>query len=175
MTKKLILFLLLNIITVDAQEGQLIPSPLRKLPKWVRNEFFAKNLDQQYSLTFARHPAFLKGDFNGDGRKDIAIQIQDKNTGKSGIVIFHAKKPQIISTPVTILGAGKSLGRAGDNFQQMDMWTLVPLRDVRTIDETALHSGDAIHLAKRDSLGGFIYWNGKQYAWKQKRAKEASK
>ena len=175
MIKNLLLLLLLMAPAVFAQEGRLIPSPLRKVPKWVRNEFTAKNLDQLYTFTFSRHPAYLKGDFNGDGRKDIAIQIQDKKSAKSGIAIFHAKRPQAIGTPVTILGAGKSLGKVGDSFQQMDMWELLKRRDVPGTADMRIRDGDAIKLAKRDSVGGFIYWNGKQYAWKTESAKQRPK
>ena len=76
---------------------------------------------------------------------------------------------------MTILGAGKSLGKAGDNFQQMDMWELLKRRDVPGTDDMRIRDGDAIKLAKRDSLGGFIYWNSKQYVWRPESAKQRPK
>jgi len=171
MIKKLLFLVLLSGSLVLAQDGRLIPSPLRKIPKWVRNEYAARNLDRQYTITFARHPAYLKGDFNGDGRKDIAIQIQEKISAKEGIVIFHAKKAQRIATPITVLGAGKSLGTAGDDFQKMDMWELMKRRDVQGTSDMLIRDGDAIKMAKRDSTGGYIYWTGKQYTWKKESTK----
>jgi hypothetical protein len=162
------LLLLLNCsITLNAQDGRLIPSPLRKIPKWVRDEFFAKNFDQRYSLIFLRNPAYLKGDFNGDGRKDFAIQVEEKSSRKSGIAIFHAKAPQVISTTVTILGAGKSIGAGEDNFQSLDMWRLIAKHNPSDIKNMPELKGDAILINKRDAGGGLIYWDGKKYTWQK--------
>ena len=175
MTKKLLYFLLLVTATGIAQQGQLFPSPLRKLPTWVRKEFFGRNFDQQYTITFARHPVYLKGDFNGDGRKDFAIQVQDNKTNKDGIMILHGKKQQTISIPVSIVGAGKILENASGDFQTMDMWELLKSYAVPRINEMSIRSGDIIRLAKRGSDGGYIYWNGKQYAWMKEHSKKATK
>jgi len=162
-----LLLVILSSTTLIAQDGRLIPSPLRKIPKWVRDEFFVKNFDERYSIVFQRSPAYLKGDFNGDGRKDFAIQIEEKSSRKSGIAIFHARKPQAISTAATILGAGKSLGTVGDNFQSMDMWRLITKRNASDFKNIPDLNGDAMMINKRDAAGGIIFWDGKKYEWQK--------
>jgi len=166
MRKVIVVLLLLCSISASAQKGRLITSPLRNIPKWVRTEFSNRNLDDRYFIIFELFPYTLQGDFNGDGRRDVAIQIQDKRNGKNGIAIFHGKRAQIISTPITILGAGDNLGKAGTDFQWLNLWNTVKHRDLTQQFGKNCPSdieGDVITIAKRDSISGLIYWDGRKY------------
>src|SRR6266478_1360819 len=78
-------------------------------PKWVRREFGAHHMEREYVFTYQMYPSFLQGDFNGDGRADVAVLLQEKSTGKFGIGIFHARRPQAMYTSITVLGAGHAL------------------------------------------------------------------
>jgi hypothetical protein len=168
MRTTVIVLLLLCSIGVQAQRGKLIANPVRNIPRWVRTEFANRNLDDRYNIIFELFPYTLQGDFNGDGRRDVAIQIQDKRSGKNGIAIFHGKRTQVISTPITILGAGNDLGKAGTNFQWANLWNITKHRDIAQLfgknrpDDIA---GDVITIAKRDSVSGMIYWDGRKYTY----------
>lgn len=153
--KKIFILILLCSLDLFAQ-GRLIQNPLRKIPKWVRQEFSSQHLDQKYTIAFRLYPHYLRSDFNGDGRKDVAIQIVEKQSGKSGIAIFHRKKSQSLIYTVTILGAGKSLRGAGDDFKWADVW-----------NEMEKGKGYGISLEKRGATGGIIRWDGKNYVWEK--------
>jgi len=170
--KKLSALLFFLSISLYAQEGRLIPNPLRNIPKWVRNDFYAQDLDQRYAITYQLFPYTLHGDFNDDGRSDVAIQIAEMKSGKTGFVIFHRRKPQALVTQIVIVGAGKSLGKVGDDFEWVDIWDARRPGDIlKDTKDKSLPSfdGDAIYVEKRDSTHGMIYWDGYKYGWYQLR------
>ncbi|HYQ85768.1 MAG TPA: hypothetical protein VES59_00855 [Bacteroidota bacterium] len=144
--------------------GHLIENPLRDIPKWVRNEFSAQHLDRKYSMLFRLFPHCLRGDFNGDGKKDAAVQIEETSSGKLGIAIFHAKRVQALFVPVTVLGAGKPVGKAGDDFKWADVWSVVNKARAQNLKLPDIQA-DAIRLEKRKGKGGIIYREGTRYTW----------
>jgi hypothetical protein len=166
--KKLIFLLLVLSSTAFPQGGgRLIENPLKGIPKWVRNEFTARHLDQRYSILFRLYPHFLRGDFNGDDKRDVVIQIEETSSGKLGIAIFHTKKVQALYVPVSILGAGKQLGKAGDDFKWVEVWSLYRRPGSLTPRKPPMPEleGDAIKLSKRTGKSGLVYWDGKNYSW----------
>ena len=164
--KNYFLLLLLCTIGVSAQDGRLIPNPIRKIPKWVRTEWMARHLDERYAILYKLYPVYLKGDFNGDGRRDVAVQVQEIQSGKIGLAIFHAKKPQAAFLHMEIVGAGKTIGKAGDNLKNTGIWTVYPRRGGSGGEAVnSLLTGDAIELKQSDGKSGLVFWNGKQYAW----------
>jgi hypothetical protein len=170
MRNAIIVLLLVCSMSALAQQGRLITNPVRNIPRWIRTEFSNRNLDERYIIIFELFPYTLQGDFNGDGKRDVAIQVQDKRTGKNGIAIFHGKKTQVISTAITILGAGNDLGKAGTNFQWVNIWGILKHRDLAQQfgkNRPAEIEGDIITIAKRDSMNGMIYWDGRKYNYFQ--------
>ena len=166
--KKNCFLVFIFIVNLHAQEGRLIRNPIRNIPKWVRTEFSAQHLGDRYSVIYQLYPYYLKGDFNGDGRRDVAIQIAESKSGKIGIAIFHTKKPQAISVPVSIFGAGNHFSGAGDDFKWVNIWDIVDRKQASDGSERKkipTFEGDVISIRKRDSTGGLIYWDGKKYAW----------
>jgi len=91
------------------------------------------------------------GDFNGDGRSDVALLIEERTTRKVGIAILESRKNQF-----KILGAGKSFGNGGDDFNWMDVWSM-------------RHSGkaDQLYVGKKEAASAVIYWDGSKYKWQQ--------
>jgi hypothetical protein len=164
-----VILLLGGVSSASAQEGRLIPNPVRNIPAWVRNEFAAKHMDEHYTITYTMFPYTFKGDFNGDERRDAVIQLVEKKSGKSGVAIFHAKRPQAIYTNVAILGAGKPLGTAGDDFKWANSWNVIPLRKLPTsgVKGVTDAQGDLLLLERRGSTKGAIYWDGKRYTWQR--------
>ncbi len=150
-----------------AQDGRLIQNPIRNIPKWVRDDYYSKNLNREYAVGYKLYPYTFRGDFNGDGRRDVVIQIVEKRSGKAGLAIFHGRKPQAMFTHVAILGAGKPLGGAGDDFKWVGIWNRVlqskiPSGGYRGLSD--IH-GDILVLQKHGSKTGLVYWDGKQYQW----------
>ena len=168
--KFLLPLILVFSINVQAQNGRLIPNPIRNIPRWVRSEFAAQQFNQRYEITYQLYPSSLKGDFNGDGKTDVAILVSEKATGKLGIAIIHGKQAQAFKNRIVILGAGKPLGTAGDDFKWMSLWSI--LKDKKLLSQNErLHlpqlHGSAIRAQKRDDGPGLIFWGGNKYEWAQ--------
>jgi hypothetical protein len=153
--QRLILLIFIFSATLNAQ-GRLIPNPLKNIPKWVRQEFSSQHLDKKYTIVFRLYPYSIRGDFNGDGRKDVAIQIAAKQNGNAGIAIFHGKKPQSLNYAVSIFGAGETFGNAGNDFKWVKTWHKI--ENSRVTD---------IILESNGNKRGNIHWNGSKYVWIQ--------
>lgn len=120
---------------------------------------------KQYALVAHLNPFYLHGDFNGDGRTDVAVLVKNKESGKIGVAILHSGARSAI-----ILGAGRDFGNGGDDFRWMDAWHLYPRAPVEQgAGEGAPPKlkGDALMFVKTESASALIYWNGKRYAWYQ--------
>ena len=123
---------------------------VEELPSWAIRVFNEK-LIAGYELVQKMEPSFFTGDFNGDGRSDVALLIKERTTGKVGIAILESGKNQF-----KILGAGRSFGNGGDDFRWMDVWSM-------------RHSGkvDQLYVEKRETASAVIYWDGSKYRWQQ--------
>ncbi len=165
-----LIFLCLALLPVElpAQHGKLIPNPLRDIPRWVRDTYASQHLDDKYTIIYERFPTYLKGDFNGDGRKDVVLQIQEAGGGRDGIAIFHGRKPQALSTHIVIFGAGKSSERVPADFKDLTLWASVRKGKIHS---QAVHppidniKGDLIQFQTGKGKYFFLYWNGRQYVW----------
>ena len=117
----------------------------------VRRESISERLSATIRASQKPEPSFYVGDFNGDGKSDVALLIKEKTTAKVGIAIVDGGESKI-----TIVGAGRSFGNGGDDFSWMDAWSL-------------RHSGkvDRLYVAKSEAAGAVIYWDGSKYKWQQ--------
>lgn len=160
--------LLLSGIGAFPQQGQLIENPIGRIPKWVRDTYFAEHLDNRYTIIYRLYPTFLKGDFNADGRRDIAIQVREIRSGKIGIAVFHGKRPQALAVHVAILGAGSDVGGAGTDLKWANIWRTATSPGVApppSKSAAAPTHATALRLEKRNGMKGIIYWTGKKYEW----------
>lgn len=132
------------------------------LPDWILHADTNNELSTTYALSSEMNPFYLRGDFNGDGQLDLAVYIIKKETGITGIAIFHKNKEEYF-----ILGAGHKIGRVGD-FNWMDAWQIYDKGKVEPGMEegpppTLL--GNAIYVEKTEAFSAIIYWDGKAYQW----------
>ena len=94
-------------------------------PAWAM-KVLSERLSTRYELVQKLEPSFYVGDFNGDGKSDVALLIKEKTTAKVGIAIIDGGESKI-----KIVGAGKSFGNGGDDFSWMDAWSASALRQSR--------------------------------------------
>ena len=137
----------------------------QSIPQWVVRLFSAKKLDAVYDFAFLLIPPYLGGDFNGDGKPDIAVLVKNKRSGKVGIAFFHGEKGEVF-----IVGAGRPLGNGDDDFIWVDTWMVEARRapgQTETASEHPTPRSEAVLVEKSESGGGLIYWDGKKYCWKQ--------
>jgi len=122
------------------------------IPSWVHQVFNDLHIEKKYPFTYHVNPFYLRGDFNGDGKPDVAILVREAKTKKVGIAICHFGENKVY-----IVGAGKTYddGRH-DSFNWMDAWVVRPGREGKEVISTW----------RTESSGGVLSWNGKEYVWK---------
>ncbi|MEK6285427.1 MAG: hypothetical protein AABO57_06780 [Acidobacteriota bacterium] len=142
-----------------------IPLQSTDIPESVTRLFKATGLDRQYDFSSHLKPSYLRGDFDGDGKPDVAILVKHKTSRKVGIAVCHSSTNKIL-----LIGAGTTVGNGGDNFDWMDIWNVTPKASAaKKVGKAraALLKGDALHVEKSESASALIYWNGRKYVWHQ--------
>jgi len=132
------------------------------VPEEINRALMTGLLPKDYELSFQVKPLHVRGDFNGDGKADVAVIVKQNSTGKLGIAIVHG-----VTDKVIVLGAGTAIGNGGDDFEWMDSWEVYSKdRAIAGRSVPKLH-GDALLVSKREAASALIYWNGKRYIWLQ--------
>jgi hypothetical protein len=146
-------------------ESQTPDAQLHHIPEPVENVIVHGPLAKKYEVAFRLNPFYLRGDFNGDGKIDVAVLVKQRSTGKLGVAIVHGG-----TSKVTILGAGTAVGNGGDDFEWMDTWQVYSKTRVApggNVTNAPHIRGDALLVGKSETAGALIYWNGKRYTWFQ--------
>ncbi len=159
------ILILLILAHVAFAQGRQNPPQSTNVPESVTRLFKTTGLDRQYEFSSHLKPSYLSGDFDGDGKPDIAILVKQKNSGKIGIAVCHSSTNKVL-----FIGAGTEVGNGGDNFDWMDIWNVTPKATAaRKVGKTtaALLKGDALHVEKSESASALIYWSGRRYVWRQ--------
>jgi hypothetical protein len=135
------------------------------IPEAVRGAIANGSLAKGFDVSFHVNRFHLRGDFNGDGKADVAVLVKQRSTGKLGIAIVHGGTDK-----VTILGAGTAIGNGGDDFEWMDSWQVYSKGRVahQGGETSGPHlRGDALLVSKSEAASALIYWNGNRYVWLQ--------
>jgi hypothetical protein len=141
------------------------PGAIRGVPDAVKRALTSGSTGKKYDLSFRINPSYLEGDFNGDGKMDVAVLVKERSTGKVGIAIVPGTTGK-----VTIVGAGIGIGNGGDDFEWMDSWQVFSkARAAHAAGEVSVAHlrGDALLVEKSETASALIYWNGKRYVWSQ--------
>jgi hypothetical protein len=134
----------------------------RDIPEAVKRAIANGSLAKEYELSFHMNPFYLRGDFNGDGKADIAVLVKQRSTGKLGIAIVNGA-----TAKVTLIGAGNAIGNGGDNFEWIDSWEIYSKDRVTSGRSVPKLHGNALLVSKSEAASALIYWNGKRYVWSQ--------
>ena len=165
MPKYIVIVLVFMNITLLRAEEAIDEVVLWNTPGWVTKKFENSEFSKKYKLSSKINPFYLRGDFNGDGVQDIAILIEEINTNKIGIGVFHAN-----SSHKYIIGAGRKVGNGGDNFRWMDMWSVFKKQPIQLglgEGKPPKINSEALYVGKSEAASAIIYWNGKDYVWYQ--------
>src|SRR5436190_16650580 len=80
------------------------------IPQPIQRAITNGSIGKKYEVSFNLSPFYLRGDFDGDHKIDIAVLVKQRSTGKLGIAIIHG-----LANKVTILGSGTPIGNGGDD------------------------------------------------------------
>jgi hypothetical protein len=139
------------------------PLPLEdQLPAWAGKPWAVAAATNRVEISGAVNPFYQRGDFDGDGKADLAILVRDKATGKIGILMLHrAGKP-------VLLGAGRPFGNGGDDFAWIDRWSVDDGgSNPRRGGPAASAPVDALWVAKEGAASALIRYRGHGYVWRQ--------
>ena len=154
-----------KVITESGATGSPTPGETvhpHDIPELINRAITNGLLATEYELSFRVNPFYLRGDFNGDGKIDIAALVKQRSTGKVGIAIIHGATDK-----VTVLGAGTAIGNGGDDFEWMDSWQIYSKDRIDRGTSVPKLCGDALLVSKSEAASALIYWNGKRYVWLQ--------
>jgi hypothetical protein len=87
------------------------------IPKMIDKAIANESLAKKYELSYRTNPTYLRGDFDGDGKIDVAVLVEERSRRKIGIAIISG-----VNNKVTIFGAGTAIGNGGDDFEWIDSW-----------------------------------------------------
>jgi hypothetical protein len=123
---------------------------------------------QDYQISQAINPFYLRGDFDGDRKADLAVLVTEKSSGRRGIVIALGRQRD----EVFVIGAGTDFLRS-DGYSYKDFrfpsWTVFPRAKVRrSVHDTGappVLRGEAILVEWPEAGSGIVYWDGKRFRW----------
>lgn len=146
--------LCLALVGSMAVGGSEDADPWRNLPDSAKAEFLKSGLGDRYRPLADVNPFYLRGEFNGDGRMDHAVRVEDVNTRKAGIAFIHG------GGSVVVAGAGNVLGPGLDDLRFHVRWLVQP--------KGAGNRVEPIYIEKPGCCAGVIYFNGNAYVYKDR-------
>jgi hypothetical protein len=142
--------------------GETFPASRMNLPGWACVKASRLKLHETYKVKTTLNPFYLSGDFNGDGRQDLAVWVEHIKSRKVGVLIIHGGK-----VAHTVIGAGVDWDKRGEDYAWMDMWSIEPKGKVfqspHEGNRKVATRGDSLILTKSESAAFAVYWSGSRY------------
>lgn len=134
-----------------------------RLPRWAFEAWNAFSASNGVVISGRVDPFMQRGDFDGDGKPDIALLVETKASNKLGVLILHKdRKP-------ALLGAGTPFGNGGDDFSWLDLWSVEKIGTIQKSyhEPPVTLRGDGLIVTKEGSASGLIYFDKGTYKWQQ--------
>ena len=137
--------------------------PQVQLPSWAEQMWLTLSQSSNLQLSTRLNPCMWQGDFNGDGRADLAFLVAHTGNKKEGIAfLLQGRKPLVV-------GAGTDFGNGGDDFSWMDL-CYVEGRGTKHgtyKGESVSLQSDGLVVAKESSASALIYLRKGKLQWCQ--------
>ena len=144
-------------------EAQPLPLEMQ-LPDWAMPRWERIAKESSLKLSGRLNPFLQRGDFDGDGKPDLALFVESTKSGKYGIAVIHASDRQ-----PSVLFVGKRLGNGGDSLDWVDIWNVQGRGSLQhgkngTRYRLAL---DTLLLVKESSASALLLFGNGQFKWRQ--------
>jgi len=123
----------------------------------------------QIEVSLHNNPYYLRGDFDGDKRIDLAIQIKGRKTRRNGVLICTAKESIVLGANSPTVPPFSTM--PGDNFvaPHWEVFTREETRKISTYNpvapkEAKKPKGESIAMIWEDGIS-IIFWDGKRFRW----------
>lgn len=152
---RVLIIVLLAFVHISIAHAQESNNPAGALPKGIYDRLNQIGWFSIYDIDTQVNPAYQRGDFNGDGEIDLALQIISKSSGKRGIMVMHAG-----DTFLHMMGAGNAFSNLGDDFAWLKCWKVDPY----TVKRSRYGSDvEALMINHPERTGLLIFWDGNAY------------
>jgi hypothetical protein len=120
------------------------------------------------------NPYYLRGDFDGDGKMDYALQVRSKKGSINGLLVCGG------NGSIFLLGSGiggsQMTDMPSDNFTSSD-WSVFTKKDVVALARITVNVPHPIPNVKGESIAmifeveiALIYWDGTKFRWAEPKA-----
>lgn len=140
---------------VPSERARRVLTDQDLVPFWVYEQFEENGLDQKYEIMTDKLPAYLVGDFDGNGKREFAVIIREKNSKKRGVAIEKF-----------IVGAGQAVEAQRDgSVQKADHFNWLVKWSSSTVENSSLQDRltGVLYLEDQFGDGAMVSWNGKFY------------
>lgn len=143
-----------------AVQAQPLP-PEAQLPGWAQTKWELLAKARRLSISQRINPFVWRGDFDGDGRVDLAMFVRAAS-GKEGIAFILRSDAKPI-----LVGAGIALGNGGDDFSWIETWTVRDAPQPPAGGKSGAAMGEALEVVKESSAGALIQLRSGKPIWRQ--------
>jgi hypothetical protein len=124
-----------------------------------------RNDPEQYVVSDKINPFYLRIDFDGDRKMELAVLIERVRDNKLGILICHSGgRSTILYAGVPVEDVG---GEPGDDLREggMDFWNVHTGKIQKFVEAPPppRKAGEAIEFGKSEAWSQGLYWTGKKY------------
>ncbi len=133
------------------------------LPFWATQSWNKLSVQSGLRISKRLNPYVWRGDFDGDGRADLAVFVESVSSKKQGIAfLFQGKRPSLV-------GAGIDFGNGGDDFLWLDFWHVEDrgTKHGNYQRQSLTLKADGLMVAKESSSSALIYMRHGRFQWHQ--------
>jgi len=137
--------------------------PEAQLPGWAQQQFKALAASRALQISTRINPFVWRGDFNGDGRQDLAVWVRATASGKEGIAFL------LQGSAAQLVGAGVRIGSAGDDLAWIELWNVEDRGTRPKSYHAPSHTlkADGLTLGREGAASGLVYFQAGQPVWQQ--------